>query len=141
MHYVFVCYCPQRLLILRIQFTFTLIDFIILYCPICGYSLSLLSSHFLMNLLHYFIHHFLGRKGPCLKSKVHGLWNCCLPQAFFLTFASLTYDKHVNSSWIPSHLVLGGKKIITEKNTFNLISHCSLSAFFPGHKAKQIKIA
>ena len=38
-----------------------------------------------------------------------------------------TYDKHVNSSWIPSHLVLGEKKnIIIEYGTFYLISYYSL---------------
>lgn len=51
-------------------------------CPFGGYSLSFLSSHSLMNLLHYFIHLFLGKKGPCLN-KVHELRNYCLPQKPF----------------------------------------------------------
>lgn len=56
------------------------------------------------------------------------------------TFFFPTYNKHVNSSWISSHLVLGEKKNTINKNIFYLIFHCSLAVSFPGDEAKQIKI-
>lgn len=41
-----------------------------------------------------------------------------------------TYDKHVNSSWIPSHLVLSGKKdILIKKNTLHHVFCFVLNKF------------
>lgn len=103
---------PSEALILTRQFNFILNDFIVLYCLFRGYSLSLFSSHFLMNLLRCFIHHFLGMKGPFLKSKVHGLWICCLPQKpFFLLLNPCTLEgrgcqKSDLHNWISGMLLL-----------------------------------